>query len=107
MLHLVSADTFETLESVAARLDVPARRASSGEEKLRVLNELGPERCVAVGNGANDAAILEAAALGVAVVGPEGASAAALTAADVVCGSILEALDLLLDERALLATLRR
>jgi soluble P-type ATPase len=76
-------------------------------EKLRFLEELGPEHCVAMGNGANDAAILEAAALGVAVVGPKGASAAALLAADAVCRTVLEALDLLLDERALRATLRR
>jgi len=31
---------------------------------------------------------------------------AALTAADIVCRSVLEALDLLLDERAMVATLR-
>jgi soluble P-type ATPase len=40
------------------------------------------------------------------VLGPEGAAAGALRAADVVCASILDALDLLLDERALAATLR-
>jgi len=60
-----------------------------------------------VGNGANDAAALRAAALGIAVIGPEGASAEALVAADVVCTSILQALDLLVDEQALTATLRR
>ena len=47
------------------------------------------------------------AALGIAVVGPEGASVEAVQSANVVCRSILEALDLLLDERALIATLRR
>ncbi len=71
------------------------------------MTDLGPERCVAIGNGANDAAMLEAAALGIAVVGPEGAAASAVGNADVVCTSITDALDLLLDERALIATLRR
>jgi soluble P-type ATPase len=51
--------------------------------------------------------MLAAAALGIAVLGPEGASSTALRAADVVCPSILHALDLLLDDRALAATLRR
>lgn len=106
-VHLLSADTFGTLASVAAELGVAARRVGSGEDKRRVVEELGAGRCAAVGNGAIDAAMLEAAALGIAVVGPEGAAGEALRVADVVCGSIHDALDLLLDEQALLATLRR
>ena len=85
-VHLLSADTFGRLDAVAG--------------------ELGAERCVAIGNGANDAAMLSAAALGIAVIGPEGAAAAAVRAAEVVCGSIRDALDLLDDERTLVATLR-
>ena len=50
--------------------------------------------------------VVELAALGIAVIGPEGAAGAAVRVADVVCGSILDALDLLLDETALRATLR-
>jgi soluble P-type ATPase len=71
-----------------------------------VVEELGPPACAAVGNGLNDVPMLEAAALAIAVTGPEGASAPALAAADIVCRSIVEALDLLLDERALVATMR-
>jgi P-type E1-E2 ATPase len=106
-LHLLSADTFGTLASIADELKVSAEYASSGAEKLDLLEQLEPACCVVVGNGANDVAVLRAAALGIAVVGPEGASSEALIAADVVCGSILDAFDLLLDERALRATLRR
>jgi soluble P-type ATPase len=50
--------------------------------------------------------MLRAATLGIAVIGPEGAAGPTLVAADVVCRSVLDALDLLLDERALAATLR-
>ena len=105
-IHLVSADTFGTLDGIAARLNVSAVRASTGQDKLRLLDELGRERCAAIGNGSNDALVLEAAALGLAVIGPEGASAAALRSADVVCISAADALDLLLDPTALSATLR-
>jgi P-type E1-E2 ATPase len=104
---LVSADTFGTLDAVAAELQLSVRRAASGEDKLALLRQLNAEQCAVIGNGANDASILEAAALGIAIIGPEGASSAALRAADVVCLSVLDALDLLLDERALQATLRR
>lgn len=105
-IHLVSADTFGTLEQIATRLQARALRAADGKEKLAELQRLGPGRCAVVGNGANDALVLEACALGVAVLGPEGASPRALGAADVVCRSVLDALDLLLDPRALTATLR-
>jgi P-type E1-E2 ATPase len=105
-VRLVSADTFGTLQVIAARMNVSAARASSGEDKLRLLDELGRERCAVIGNGSNDALVLEAAAVGFAVIGPEGASAAALRSADVVCARATDALDLLLDPRALSATLR-
>jgi soluble P-type ATPase len=105
-VHLVSADTFGTLGSIAEQLEVNAVRASSGEDKLRTLEQLGPERSAVIGNGRNDVLVLEAAALGIAVIGPEGASSAALRAADVVCLSVLDALDLLLEPLALSATLR-
>ena len=106
-VHVLSADTFGTLGSVAEELGVRAHTVSTGGDKERYVAELGAQRCVAIGNGVNDVAMLEAAALGIAVVGPEGAAGAALRAADIVCGSILAALDLLLDERLLVATLRR
>ena len=105
-IRLVSADTFGTLELIAERLKVAAVRAVSGEDKPRVLEELGRERCAVIGNGANDVPVLEAAALGLVVLGPEGASTAALRSADVVCASTVAALDLLLDPMALSATLR-
>jgi soluble P-type ATPase len=104
--RLLSADTYGTLAAIADQLAVPAQRAASGAEKLSVLRRLGPTCCVVVGNGSNDASILAEAALGIAVVGPEGASAAALSAADVICASVLEALDLIAEPRALAATLR-
>lgn len=105
-IRLVSADTFGTLDAIAERLKVGAVRAATGEDKVKVLDGLGREHCVVIGNGANDVPALAAAALGVAVLGPEGASGAALRAADVVCGSVADALDLLLDPKALSATLR-
>jgi P-type E1-E2 ATPase len=105
-VHLLSADTFGTLAAVASELGASAETIATGDDKAAFVRSLGAESCATIGNGANDAAMLEAAALGIAVVGPEGAAGAAVRAADVVCGSILDALDLLLDERALIATLR-
>jgi soluble P-type ATPase len=105
-VHLLTADTFGTAGEVAAGLGVEWRRVEQGADKRRFLEALGHDRCVAVGNGANDVPMLRAAALGIALLGPEGTSADALGAADVVCRSVLEALDLLGDPAALTATLR-
>ncbi len=104
--RLLSADTFGSLDDIAARLRLEPRRAPSGEEKVRILRGLGAGRCVAIGNGRNDAGMLAEAALGIAVIGPEGTSTEAAAKADIVCRSILEALDLLAEPRALAATLR-
>jgi P-type E1-E2 ATPase len=103
---LASADTFGTLNEIARVLDVTAHRAASAEEKLALVEELGASRTAHVGNGSNDSAALAAATLGIAVLGGEGLSGAALAAADVVCASVADAIDLLLDPRAVAATLR-
>jgi soluble P-type ATPase len=105
-IRLLSADTFGTLDSIASYLQAGVQRTATAADKLDALRKLGPSRCVAVGNGANDLSMVREAALGIAVVGPEGASGGTVAAADIVCTSILDALDLLANPRALAATLR-
>jgi len=107
---LVSADTQGTLSDLAASLKVRSKRLDSGDEaaqKRAFIEELGAEGVAAVGNGANDAAMLGRARLGIAVMGHEGLAAECLTAADLIVPSIESALDLLLFPRRLLATLRK
>ena len=110
-VRMLSADTFGQLDAVAARLGVAGQRLVPGEpeagQKARLVGRLGPSRVVAIGNGANDAAMLNEAALGIAVLGPEGLAVLALLEADVLVGSITDALDLLLRPTRLVATLRR
>jgi P-type E1-E2 ATPase len=105
-IRLLSADTFGNLDATAERLGLRAGRVSRGEEKRAYVERLGAERCAAIGNGANDEPMLTVARLGIAVIGREGASPATLRAVDVVCGSIVDALDLLLNPDALASTLR-
>lgn len=44
--------------------------------------------------------------LGIAIIDPEGAAGGTVRAANIVCRSVTDALDLLIDERLLIATLR-
>ncbi|HEX2194681.1 MAG TPA: HAD hydrolase family protein, partial [Candidatus Limnocylindria bacterium] len=105
-LHVLSADTFGTAEAIAADAQAQLSVIQTGADKRGYVEQLGADRCVAIGNGANDAPMLQVARLGIAVIGPEGAHAAALAAAAVICHSVLDALDLLLSPQALTATLR-
>jgi P-type E1-E2 ATPase len=106
---LVSADTQGTLAQLAADLKAQTRLLQPGDEaaqKAALVDELGAEHVIALGNGANDAIMLRQAALGIAVLGGEGLATACLAAADVVVPSIESALNLLLYPRRLVATLR-
>jgi soluble P-type ATPase len=103
---LVSSDTYGTLDAVAEHLGVPARRARDAADKAAVLAEVGAASCVGVGNGNNDLLLLRDAALGIVVVGQEGAAPALFAVADIVCSSAVDALDLLLDPQRIGATLR-
>jgi soluble P-type ATPase len=105
-LHLLTADTFGTAAALAASLDCEFHKVDSAEDKHSHIGALGAHRCVAVGNGRNDRLMLRAAALGIAVIGPEGLHADALAAADILALSIDEALGLLTEPRTLTATLR-
>ncbi len=110
VVHLVTADTQGQAAAIAEQLKVRLVLVTPGDEadqKRALVERLGAERVVAIGNGANDAAMLQAAALGMAVLGSEGLAGEALRAADVVVVSIHDALDLLLHPRRLVATLRR
>lgn len=103
---VASADTFGVTARLAADLGVESLIVDDGAEKAALIARLGPAACAAIGNGANDVAMLERAAVGIAVIGSEGASGRALRAADIVCRSVVEALDLLLEPAAAVATLR-
>lgn len=76
-------------------------------QKLSLVTQLGLTQTVVIGNGANDVLALAAAALGIAVLGPAGLATPALLAADVMTARIDDALDLLLNPKRLIATLRR
>jgi len=108
-IHILTADTFGTVQQTFHGLPCIVSVICPGyedEAKLQYIQSLGPEQTIAIGNGRNDRLMLEHAALGIAVIGGEGAAADALRAADIYVMSILDALGLLANPRSLQATLR-
>ncbi len=108
-IHVITADTFGKAAEETGGLPVTLQIIGQGDQaeaKRSLVASLGPERVVAVGNGANDRTMLEAAALGICILGEEGAATPALLASDIVVRHPVEALDLLLKPGRLAATLR-
>jgi len=108
-VHVVTGDTFATAARAMAGLPcklVTLDQERQAEAKLAYLNELGCKRSACIGNGHNDRLVLAAAALGIAVVQGEGAAQTALSAAEVICLTVIDALELLVHPLRIAATLR-
>ena len=108
-IHVLTADTFGRAREELEGLDVELELLPAGgqaQAKRAAVERLGSDRCACIGNGRNDRLMLETAALGIAVLQAEGAAAAALASADVVCPDIASALALFTNPLRLTATLR-
>lgn len=109
-VHLLTADTHGKQAAIDQALGLTATRIPAGKEseaKAAYVEKLGASRVVALGQGANDAGMLQAAALGICVLSAEGTAAEAVRAADVLAPDVAAALGLLQNPRRLVATLRR
>ncbi len=109
-IHLLTADTHGRQSVIDGQLNLKAVRVSPGNEaaqKADCVRRLGSETVVAIGQGANDAEMLKAAALGICVMSAEGAAVETLTAADLVTADIFTALELLHKPLRIVASLRK
>lgn len=109
-IHLVTADTHGRQQQIDRQLNLVATRLQRGGEagqKAEYVRQLGAERVIAIGQGANDAEMLKTAALGICVLSPEGAAAVTVQAADILVPDILSALQLISKPIRIVATLRQ
>lgn len=96
----------ETLRKVKAEI-VHFIEGEASQGKLNLLRQLQAPQTVAIGNGADDASMIEEAGFGICVIGKEGAAVEAMQKADLVVSNILDALDFLLKPLRQKATLSR
>jgi P-type E1-E2 ATPase len=109
-IHLLTADTHGRQEMLDRQLGLKAVRIQPGDEagqKRAFVHRLGAGHVAAIGQGSNDAGMLEEAALGIAILSPEGLAKETLLAADLVVPSPLAALELLVKPLRIVATLRK
>ena len=108
-LHVITADTFGSVQKELQGFDVHVKVLQSQNhtlEKEAYVIELNEYQCAAVGNGNNDEKMLQIAEIGICLMGDEGCSTKSLLASDITCKSIVEALELFVYPKRLIATLR-
>ena len=108
-IHVVTADTMENVRAEIQDLPINLevlQATCQDIQKLNYIQKLGVDCCVCIGNGRNDRLMLEAASLGVAVLGTEGVFPGSVQAADLLVRDIYSALDLFSYPRRLIAGLR-
>lgn len=108
-IYVVTADTHGNAKAECSALPVEIRTFPSADAayaKKEIVEKLGAERCVCVGNGRNDVLMCRIAGLSVAVMDVEGMYGGLAAEADICVRSMQEGMDLLMSEKRLIATLR-
>lgn len=109
-IFLVTADTNNNAGVLVSELPVKLYQIKESEEndqKVKVVLKRGRNTTVSIGNGCNDVSMLKESAIGICIIGGEGASAEAVMASDLVVSTVNDALNLLLKPDRLRATLRK
>ena len=108
-VHVLTSDTFGRAREQLRGVNCILHILEGGQhvvQKEHYVTSLGAERVVALGNGNNDVLMLKAAKLGIAVCLKEGCSIKAIEVAQIFVMSPVDAIDLLLTPKRLIATLR-
>jgi len=109
-IHLLTADTHGRQAIIDQQLGLSAIKITPGDEALQkaeYVRKLGSEQVVAIGQGANDAEMLEQASLGICVLSQEGIAKESLLAADLIMPNIIAAFELLEKPLRIIASMRR
>ena len=108
-VHVITADTFGSVAEQMKPFNLTIKvlqTANHTQEKQSYIKSIGSQNCVAIGNGNNDTYMIKEAQIGIALLGDEGCSTKTLQESDIVCKSIESALELFLNTKRLIATLR-
>lgn len=109
-IHVITSDTFgrakDELNGLHCSVHVLKGNDHTKQKKEYIL-KLGAEKVVALGNGNNDIEMLKAARISIAVFLKEGCSAEAMKVSHIFVRSPIDAFNLFIFPKRLIATLRR
>lgn len=108
-IYILTADTYGTVEEECKYIKgevLTFPQENAGEEKRKIVERLGKEKTLVVGNGFNDIPMFKEAILSIGVVEGEGLCGELLFHSDIVVNSIIDGLKIILDSNKVKATLR-
>ncbi len=108
-ITVLTADTHGTAKEQCEPLGLTVRtfpQAEAAACKQKIVEELGPDNVACLGNGFNDIPMFKTARLSIAVMDVEGMCGALLPHATILCRSSVEAIDLLMNTKRIIADLR-
>ena len=108
-VHLLTADTHGGQATIDRQLNLQSTRLKKGNEnqqKATYVRNLGGDKVIAIGQGANDADMLAEAEIGIGIVSIEGIATVTMMAADILVPDINAAFELLEKPLRLVASLR-
>lgn len=109
-IFVLTADTYGCAKQRLEGLPIDLKifdNDNAAINKKKIVDEIGGNLTVAIGNGMNDVEMFKVSALSIAVIGKEGCCVKALFEADIAVNDILDAIELLLKPERIVATLRR
>lgn len=108
-IFIITSDTYGTAVKQAKDLPVIVKvfnKENAAEDKKKIVEKLGCHVTVAIGNGRNDIEMFKNSILAIAVIGKEGCFSKAIFETDIVVNDPIDAIDMLLRESRVKATLR-
>jgi P-type E1-E2 ATPase len=109
-IYLISADTFGTAKDVAKTLAINFIQLNTtqieSDQKAAFIESIGSQITASIGNGQNDIKMLKISRIGVGVIGSEGMRSEIVMNAKIIVMNPLDAFDLFLKPKRLIATLR-
>ncbi len=107
---MLTADTHGKQAIIDQQLNLQAVRVQPGkeaEQKAEFVRQLNAAQVAAIGQGANDAAMLKTAVIGIGILSTEGIASETILAADLIVPDIFAALALFEKPLRIVATLRK
>jgi soluble P-type ATPase len=102
-----TGNTRNDADELAANLGIEWKLAKDAAGKRELALELSPGTCASIGNGLIDLELMKVVKLRIVTLQAEGVHVQTLLNSDIVVPTILDALDLFLDDQRLIATLRK
>lgn len=108
-VYVVTADTHGNVREQCKDLGITVKTFPTGKadiEKKKIVEELGAIETICIGNGYNDIEMFKIAAISIAIIHNEGCSGKLIGVSDIVVTSIEDAINMILNPKRIIATLR-